>query len=289
MGTESTGVVERFRQPEYTGENRCMPCTAVNVGIAAVGSGVVSAAARPLAGAAAFGLSLGVIYLRGYLVPGTPTLTERYLPDRVLAKFDKLEDGAVGAGEGGAVGGPGGGTVDEGDVAADAVEREPEAVLADAGAVEPCADVDDLCLAEEFREAWDATMAAIATDGTEREDLAGVLDLEAERLSVEGYDDALVARYDGRRLGQWASRAALVADLAAADLLAERYDDWDALAVTNRSRVLSGLRVFLEDCPDCGGEVTVEQETVESCCRTVDVVAVSCSACDARILEVEQE
>jgi len=31
----------------------------------------------------------------------------------------------------------------------------------------------------------------------------------------------------------------------------------------------------------------MEQDTVESCCRTMDVVAVSCSACDARMLEVE--
>ncbi|NHN61239.1 MULTISPECIES: hypothetical protein [Halorussus] len=288
MSAKTTGLVERFRQREYTGENRCTPCTAVNVGIAAVGSGLVSAAVRPLAGGAAFGLSLGIIYLRGYLVPGTPTLTKRYLPDRVLAKFDKLEDKRVGADENG-ISEEHGMVDDRTDAGANAEEREPEAVLADAGAVEPCAEVDDLCLAEEFREAWDDAMDSIATDGTETDDLARILDLEAQNLSVEEYDGALVARYDGRRLGQWASRAALVADLAAAELLEERYDDWDDLPVTNQSRVLSGLRVFLDECPDCGGDVTVEQETVESCCRTMDVVAVSCSACDARILEVEQE
>ena len=29
-------VLDTFRQPEYTGDNRCIPCTVVNVAIAAV-------------------------------------------------------------------------------------------------------------------------------------------------------------------------------------------------------------------------------------------------------------
>ena len=71
----------RFRQPEYIGENRCFPCTLVNVGIAVVVSIVVG---LWMAGAGAMVLlsSLGSIYFRGYLVPGTPTLTKTHLPDR---------------------------------------------------------------------------------------------------------------------------------------------------------------------------------------------------------------
>ena len=268
MSTKSTGFVERFRQPEYTGENRCTPCTIVNIVIAAVGSAALSLVLTPAGGAVVFALSLVTIYLRGYLVPGTPTLTKRYFPDWLLAKFDKLEDEPV-------------------EVADD--ERDPEEVLAEAGAVRPCDDVDDLCLADSFRETWDANMESIKAEETEKSDLSRVLDVEEEQLSFEEHDEALVAEYDGGRLGQWESRAALIADLAAAKVLEDSYDDWDDLTVTNQSRVLSGLRIFLEACPDCGGEIAMEQETVESCCRTLDVVAVSCTECDSRLLEVEHD
>ncbi|NEU58309.1 hypothetical protein [Halorussus sp. MSC15.2] len=268
MSTKSNGFVERFRQPEYTGENRCTPCTIVNVVIAVVASGVASYLLTPVGGAVVFALSLASIYLRGYLVPGTPTLTKRYFPDWVLARFDKLEDESV-------------------EISED--EREPEEVLADAGAVEPCEEMDDLCLSESFRQTWYDNMESIKSDGTEKSDLSHVLDVEEEKLTFDEHDEALVAQYDGGHLGQWESRAALVADLAAAKVLETRYPDWDALSVTNQSRVLSGLRIFLDACPDCGGDIAMEQETVESCCRTMDVVAVSCSECDSRILEVEHD
>ena len=266
MSTNATGLVERVRQPEYTGENRCTPCTIVNVAIAAVGSAAVSLVATPISGIAVFGISLLAIYLRGYLVPGTPTLTKRYFPDWLLAKFDKHE-------------------VETPDVGHE--ERDPETVLADAGAVEPCERVDDLCLSESFRSSWREHVDAIRDGETEKSDLGDVLDVDAEKLSFDEHQEALVARYDGGRLGQWESRAALVADLAAAKVLEERYDDWDELTVTNQSRVLSGLRIFLETCPECGGDVAMEQDTVESCCRTMDVVAVSCDNCGSRLLEVE--
>jgi hypothetical protein len=266
MSTKSTGFVERFRQPEYTGENRCIPCTAVNVVIAAVGSGIASVLLTPVGGAVVFALSLVTIYLRGYLVPGTPTLTKRYFPDWLLAKFDKLEDETPQVNE---------------------TERDPEEVLADAGAVEPCEEMDDLCLADSFRQTWDDNMDSINAEGTEKSDLGQVLEVEADKLSFDEHDEALVAQYEGGRLGQWESRAALVADLAAAKVLEDSYGEWDELTVTNQSRVLSGLRIFLESCPDCGGDIAMDQETVESCCRTMDVVAVGCTECDSRLLEVE--
>ena len=266
MSTKSTGFLDRFKQPEYTGENRCTPCTIVNVVIAVVVSAVLAIPTTFVGGAIAFGLSLAAIYFRGYLVPGTPTLTKRYFPDWLLAKFDKLEDETPEVGE---------------------EEREPEEVLAAADAVEPCEQVDDLCLSDSFRTSWYDHMESIKEGGTEKSDLSAVLDVEEEKLSFDEHDEALVAQFDGGRLGQWESRAALVADLAAAKLLEDRYSDWDDLTVTNQSRVLSGLRIFLESCPDCGGDIAMDQETVESCCRTMDVVAVSCSECDSRILEVE--
>jgi len=91
------GTLARFKNPEYTGANRCLPCTVVNTLIAAVlavgvgvGVGTVAGAAPgAVTGLAAFGVSVAAIYFRGYLVPGTPTLTKRYFPPWLLALFGK--------------------------------------------------------------------------------------------------------------------------------------------------------------------------------------------------------
>jgi len=267
MAAKTIEFVERLRRPEYTGGNRCTPCTILNVAIAGAVSVAIGVVGTPLVGASAFGLCLAAIYLRGYLVPGTPAFTKRYFPDWVLARFDKADFGESS------------GTIDDVD---------PEAVLTDAGVVEPCERVDDLCLADWFREEWNAAIDAIESAGTEAADLSAVLGADETDISVSEHGGGVTARLDGRRVGQWASRAALVADLAAARLLSDRYDGWTRLGVEQQSRVLSGLRVFLDSCPECGGEVTADQETVESCCRRAEVIAVSCADCDARLLEVEQ-
>lgn len=82
----------RLRNPEYTGDNRCLPCTVVNLFLAVV-LAVLVALVTPLLGAVILFASVATIYLRGYLVPGTPVLTERYLPDWILALFEKESPG----------------------------------------------------------------------------------------------------------------------------------------------------------------------------------------------------
>lgn len=272
MSTEQPNLVDRFRQPEYTGENRCTPCTMVNVTIAIVLSAALTFAWMPV-GIGFFAFSLTAIYLRGYLVPGTPTLTKRYFPDWFLQYFEHEPPTHTHAHE----------QAHEQDE-----QREPEEVLTEADVITPCEEIDDLCLADDFRAAWHESMEWVEKEGAEKSDLGNILDADADELEFEEHENAFLARLDGRRLGQWESHAALVADLAAARELSGRYGDWDELPVDNQSRVLSGLRIFLEECPECGGTITAEQETVESCCRSMEVVAATCQGCDARILEVEQ-
>jgi hypothetical protein len=54
-----------------------------------------------------------------------------------------------------------------------------------------------------------------------------------------------------------------------------------------RARVLASLRIFIEQCPECGGPVRIEQEAVESCCRSYDVLLSACEECDAALFEIE--
>jgi len=258
--------VHRFRQPEYTGENRCVPCTIVNLVIAAVGSGAVALVSPPAA-VVVFAVSVAAIYLRGYLVPGTPALTKRYFPDSVLKLFDKHE------------------TPDSPTIGDDA---DIESFLLEVDAVEECRDGADLCLTDGFHEAW--------YDRIERQrdrDDRGVvalfegLDIDPERVRVESYGDAYEAFIDDTRVGQWESRAAYLADLAADSELRERHPGWHQLGFDARTEVLGSLRLWLERCPSCDGPVSLGEDTVESCCRSIDVIAATCEECGARVFEAQ--
>lgn len=93
--------INRLRRPEYTGKNRCLPCTVLNVVIAVALVIVVTEitlsstglAAATVIGTALTAVSGATIYLRGYLVPGTPRLTEAMLPARVRQWFEKRPPG----------------------------------------------------------------------------------------------------------------------------------------------------------------------------------------------------
>lgn len=262
-------TVDRLRQPEYTGANRCVPCTIVNGVIAVVLAALLGALWLPL-GALALLVSAAAIYLRGYLVPGTPALTQRYLPEPVLAWFEghKHTEPPV----------------------ENAEDVDVGAVLLELGVVEECREGADLCLVEPFREAWHEEMAHLREVGTERDDLAALLETDAETLTFhEPYDEGFVARANNYKVGQWESEAAFLADLGAARALDRQVPEWQGFEVATKGELLNGLRLFLESCPDCGGPVALGEETVRSCCRSHEVVAATCEECGARLFEARQE
>jgi hypothetical protein len=272
------GFLQRVRQPEYTGENRCLPCTVVNVAIAWSGSLLVGtwlafvvdpAVAVTVAGGLLLA-GLAAVWLRGYLVPGTPALTKRYLPGRVLSAFGKNPDAEL--------------VVQPSDRAGDS-DLDVEGTLLGTDALEPCRG-DDYCLTDSFREQWYARIDDLGDDVDWAAPLSrlDVVDADAE-VELADRKRSVVAVVDGRRLGMWESRPAARADLAAATLLEDRLDGWGALAPEDRVRLTGGLRVFLETCPDCAGPLTFDTETRESCCTSQEVAAVSCTDCDARIFE----
>lgn len=262
-------IVDRFRQPEYTGENRCTPCTAVNLVIAVV-VGALVAIVSTLTGVGIFILSVGAIYLRGYLVPGTPTLTKQYFPDRVLRWFDKDTDSTA-------------------PLTDDTIDIDPEQVLLEAGAVEPYREGTDLRLTDEFQKAWHERMTSAREHDLDEEYLAGALavPLQTSEITIDRRGEAFIATTDEAVIGQWSSQAAVIADVAAAAALSDRTSRWAELVPAEIARVLMSLRVFLERCPECGGPVEIEQEVVESCCRSYDVIASACRDCEARLFEME--
>jgi hypothetical protein len=270
----SDGVISRFRQPEYTGENRCLPCTAVNTLLAAGLSGAVAAGGLvvttpvvgAVAGVAVLGVSLLSIYLRGYLVPGTPELTKRYFPPWLLRAFGKEP------------------VLEHHQPVETDEEFDPEATLLQVGALEECADSDDLCLTDGFAEHWHEQLETLDTE-TSRDQLLALLDVDTGEVEYSEYGRAFMAQLDGQTVGKWESEAAFLADLAAARVFAQHYPGWSELSIEARGQLLNGLRLFLDTCPNCGGVPAFDSETVESCCSTYDVAAVTCDDCEARLFE----
>ena len=262
----SVRILDRVRQPEYTGENRCVPCTVFNVAIAAVVSTLFAVAWLPL-GVAVFAVSAVTIHLRGYLVPGTPTITSRYFPDRVLRLFDKEGDDIRPE-------------TDAEDGASDIEE-----VLISSGVVEACDD--DLCLAEEFRESWSQRMEAAKEAGRERERrlLAESIQVDADALGLEE-NGRLAVNFEGDRIASWKSRSAFLADLTAEQELEDWCNEWDEMRSRERSRVISSLRVFLEDCPSCGSRVVPAEDAVDTCCgKSLVNVTLECEGCGDVVFE----
>lgn len=245
-----------LRQPEYTGENRCAPCTVVNLLLAALLAGPVAVVSPPL-GATAFAGGLLAIYLRGYLVPGTPELTKRYLPPAVLRLFGKEPVPRT-------LGDP-----------EEAVGWEG---LEAAGIVERGATVS---LTADFRDRWRAAIDERRDAELGEREVARLL---GEREVAQRGDHAFSV--DGNQLVRWDSRAALLADVAGGAVLGERYEDWAGIDRDTRRELLGRLRLLLERCPDCDGPAARGSESVDPCCqKSYTVVWNECEECGALLAE----
>ncbi|PSP60455.1 hypothetical protein BRC76_08190 [Halobacteriales archaeon QH_8_67_36] len=256
-----------IRRPEHTGENRCWPCTTVNLGL--VGLLVlwlyrrdrrVGAAAIAVAGVAA-------VAVRGYVVPYTPKFAPRLvealpLPGEVFGKDTHRELPESASLTGTELDGT---TVLQELAAAGAIEAEGELIR-------PTAAVDDA-----WRESMDR-LAAEPLDALAREVAATLPTLGA----VDSYED------DGEWLvvdGGLVARPVAVAELAAYRALAD--------SVTDQRIRLAGaraFRMFLESCPVCG--TALAESSAVSCCggytdlQTAPEEILVCPACEQRLFTV---
>lgn len=261
-------VVDRVRAPEYVGANRCLPCTAINVALVST-IAALAAVYVPVAGVAVAIVGGLVVWLRGYAIPGTPRFTRRYLPDRVLELFDKNTANPTDRD-------PASGTLPE--------SSDPTEVLTALGVL---SGSEPPALDPEFYSSWAGTAQMLAADPEAlREAAAEALAADPGAVAVEPADHGGVAlTVGGDWAGQWPSRHALVADLATERGLTDT--DWTALDRTERADLAARIRGISTECPICGGPTEVTEDTVASCCRETDVIAVVCPGCEKRLAEFQ--
>lgn len=247
-------AASRLRRPEHTGENRCVPCTVLNVLIATGITAVLAVGVSVELATLAFVLALLAIYLRGYLVPGTPTITRRYFPAPLLRLFDKeahATDAAI----------TGDGDANEALAAAGIVSTGPDGTYR---------------LAPTFREEWRERIRRVRRRGPSPEDVATLF--AADTLDRHGETSFVLDRSKSLR---WDSEGALVADVAAGGLLRSAFDDWDSTDATARQDVLRRLRLLLDRCPRCDARVETARHHADPCCqRPYTAVESFCRSCD---------
>ncbi len=279
-----SSALSRLRRPEYTGENRCWPCTALNVALVFVGS-VLVGLLSPFLGVFSLLAGLALVALRGYVVPYTPEFAPRLvavLPVDLGFETHRTD----------------GGRASESLTGDDEVDGETLIRrLADAGII-AADESGELFLAAETRRTWEAGMRRLRDVSDEE---LGAATASAAPFPAAGRaegDWVVVTRTDGSEPGVegeeeipgdagdevWLSRAHAIADTAAVAAMS------DAVDARTAAQAAMPFRLFLETCPLCGGET--EETVVRECCGGTQGVydnpetpVLACSECEELLYE----
>ncbi|AUV82145.1 hypothetical protein C2R22_11210 [Salinigranum rubrum] len=244
-------LVSSLRHPSYTGRAREPGFVVANVLVVSLLAVGVERLV-PLAGTLLIGVSVVLLVLRGYAVPGTPALV------RAVTEWSASA-----------------GTPDP--VPQDEQELLRAGVLARAnGGFQPTAS---------FLAAWRARVRSAGPREDDARALSEALGVDPERVTLRWRAGVLFAEVSGTPLGAWLSRAALVADTASIHELRRRYPQWDLSSPQRRGAMLSTLRLYLDVCPACDGTTVLDRAASRVPGALGRTVAVTCADCDARLFE----
>ncbi|MDS0284238.1 hypothetical protein [Haloarcula onubensis] len=259
---------EDIRRPSHTGENRCWPCTTVNLGLVGVAALWLYRRDRRVGAVALAALGAAAVAVRGYVVPYTPQFAPRLvaalpIPDEL---FGKDTGPSIPERESLTATELDGTTVLDELAAAGAIEAEGDLIR-------PTAAVDETWHGEMDRLA-DASLDALAREAAET---------IPARDSADSYDDG-----DSEWVvvdGVLVARPVVVAELAAYHALGDAVADQEVRLAGARA-----FRMFLDSCPDCGSAL-VESSAV-SCCggytdpQTAPEEILVCPDCEQRLFTV---
>ncbi|MDS0299290.1 Lar family restriction alleviation protein [Halogeometricum sp. S1BR25-6] len=264
-------LLDSIRRPDYTGERRCWPCTAVNVAVLLAAAVVLWPLSTTVALLAAVGGG-ALVYLRGYVVPGTPEFAPRLVARLGLSHlFEHAPDG---------------GETRQSDELGGEDGEQVLFALFEAGVLREDED-GALYLSGEFWSAWEAEMASLRDRGDEAVAAAVA---EAAPFDAEGGVDYGGITVDGERDSIWLSRAHAVGDAAAVRTMAA-FDVPESV----RAPATAPLRMFLESCPLCGGPVEERTTALDCCGGTMGVYddpedeILACADCGETLYVFEEE
>ena len=278
--TDPMGALETRSDESFTGENRCWPCTVLNLGLVGFVALFLRARERSLASLLVAGVGVAVIYLRGYLVPYTPEFAPRLVAASPVP--DEWFHGKPSHGE------PSREDVTrrESESLADDVGMDGETVLRElsaAGVIE--VEGAELFLATAVDTAWHERMGEL-TDLSLAE-LSSTLQSSLPQIDhAEPYADDAEWVAVGADHKQLLPRPVVTAELAAYAVLSESIDD-ERLRVAGAA----AFRMFLDSCPVCDAEL-VESSSV-SCCgghlgpRQDPDETLVCPTCEQRLYTFE--
>ncbi|WP_311173814.1 hypothetical protein [Halobellus ordinarius] len=234
-------MIDRLRRPEYTGENRCWPCTVVNL-VLLFFAVVATGRNRPGLGAALGAVGGLLIWVRGYVVPYTPRFAPRLVAALPGDRFghDTPSDTL-------------------GDLDPD--EGDGEAILRSLVAADVVVATEDrLAPTDEFATAWrermehlgdapDERLAEVAREASEAITSARIEDTGSETFLVVSGDDG----------ASWLRRPVAIAEVAALQALGET-----GFPAADRELGAHAVCAFLETCPACGDDVA--EASLDDCC-----------------------
>ncbi|MFD1600627.1 hypothetical protein ACFSBX_16940 [Halobellus rarus] len=294
-------ALSSLQKPEYTGDNRCIPCTLVNILISLV-FGIAAVSISPILSVGVIVISLVLIYFRGYWIPGTPRLTKKFFPIFVLKWFGKdpdggsaitsekdltfFEDELAGEKDSNRTSGPV--LTDETQNKLPNVEEIGfEEFFLTTGVLEICKDSADLCLTSSFRSKWHQEISSIEDIELSGKDVVKALEVDSGSSEVELFEDGeqVILSIEDEISVQWPSYAALRADVTASKAYGEYIPKWSSFELEDRYRLLKGLRMFADICPTSGGATEMQIELVETCCTSHEKVSVRCSQTEEVIFE----
>ncbi|QIO22909.1 hypothetical protein [Haloarcula sp. JP-L23] len=263
--------LDSLREPDYTGSNRCWPCTLVNVLLLALFVLWLDVRNRRLMGLTVATLGVAGIYLRGYVVPYTPQFAPRLVAASPLPN-DLFYDAGVDTPEAERP------SLTETDLDGETVLSE----LATAGVVE--SDGEMLLLTDAVDAAWHEEMdrlSALSLSTLAAETRRTLATVSEADTFTDGAEWVVLG-------GELVGRPVVVAELAAYRVLDEYVDDESVRLAGAQS-----FRMFLDECPMC--ETALVESSEVSCCggytkpnQSPDETLV-CPECEQRLFTFPSE
>lgn len=275
---------------EHTGDQRCLPCTVVNLGLLVLSALIIALFSKPAAVSIGI-LGIFLIWIRGYFVPYTPQFAPKvaaHLPvhfhesTRQSSSLTELSKGGIETTREGDEVVPGTTGLHTDQDSSNDVSTTILPLLSEAGIIRQRGDT--LTLDESYREKWRSIIRDVRTNNLKTAIKTTTPAANVERVT-EGETTWYVLTDEDRSIKSetWLSPAIATAEVAAIKALE------GSLSPSTAVQAAAVLRPFLEQCPVCDGDLV--ETTADQCCASYGPAGpqnvLACSDCEEYVARWE--